>query len=399
MIYLLIIVLLFYFAVLHDIKKVSYKKNEHLNLIFVIFFLLAGLRHGIGGDTYQFRIFWDLLPSWNNATWEELTSYRYEMGWVLLSFVLKSIFGSFVSLQILLSLLLNIGIFKIVKRYSPYPFIVLLLFFLSIDQFFHIECTFMRQAYAVAIFLIFGFENLMHRKYIKYFFVIVLCSFMHFSALSLSILPLFWAINWENKRNIRKFIVFVICFLVIILIAFNYTPLSQIKAILRFQQAMENAGEKVESNELIRFFNVNFYLIFYVLIIFWGSIKFKFNIPFKGAVYFTIFIMLLAPYVGDFMRLMFFIIILIDISLSIVIAKFARKNSLLFLISIIFFFIGSNILNFQRYSNKDNMIFIYPYYSWFEEEPQSHKNYFRQRINDNYTISHQIYDFNKMKNN
>ena len=81
------------------------------------------------------------------------------------------------------------------------------------------------------------------------------------------------------------------------------------------------------------------------------------------------------------------------------IAKFARKSSLLFLISIILFFIGSNILNFQRYSNKDNMIFIYPYYSWFEEEPQSHKNYFRQRINDNYTISHQIYDFNKMKNN
>lgn len=394
MIYLLIIVLLFYFAVLHDIKNISYKKNEHLNIIFVIFFLLAGLRHGIGGDTYQFRIFWDLLPSWSNATWKELTSYRYEMGWVLLSFVLKSIFGSFVFHQILLSLLLNIGIFKIVKRYSPYPFIVLLLFFLSIDQFFHIECNFMRQAYAVAIFLLFGFDNLIKRKYIRYYIVIILCTFMHFSALALAILPLFWAINWENKKSIRRFIIIIICFFFILLIAFNYTPLTQVKAIFRFQQAMENAGNEVESNELVRFFNVNFYLIFYTLIIFWGSKRFNFKIPFKEAVYFSIFIMLLAPYVGDFMRLIFFVIILIDISLSIVIVKFSRKNSLLFLICIILFFVGSNILNFQRYGNKDNMMFIYPYYSWFEEEPSSHKNYFWQRMNDNFTIPYQIYNFN-----
>lgn len=395
MIYIFIIILLTYYAILHDIKGINKNKKQHLNVVFVIFFLLAGLRHGIGGDTYQFRIFWDLLPSWENVTWEELTSYRYEIGWVLLSFLLKSIFGSFVSLQILLSLLLNMGIFKILKKYCPYPFIVLLIFFTSIDQFFHIECTFMRQAYAVAIFLLFGFEHLINRKYTKYFFVIILCTFLHFSSLALVILPLFWSINWENKKNIRRFIIMAIYFFLITFILLNYTSLSQIKTLLRFQQAIGSASDKIEENELIRFFNVNYYLIFYVGFILWGYKKFGLSIPFKGGLYFTILIMILAPYVGDFMRLIFFIIVLIDISISIIIAKFSRKNSLRFLTCMILFFTIPNILNFQRYTKKDNIFFIYPYYSWFEEEPKSHKDYFRQRINDNYTISHQIYDYNK----
>lgn len=395
MIYLCIIVLLFYYAIEHDIKGTKHNKDIHFKTVFWIFFLLAGLRHGIGGDTYQFRIFWDLLPTWENATWDKLTCYRYDMGWVLLCFVIKSLLGSFVFLQLLLSWILNVGIFKVVKRYCHYPFVVLLLFFLSIDQFFHIECTFMRQAYAVAIFLAFGLKYLENRQYIKYILIIAICGLMHFSSVALIILPVFWNINWTNSRSRRKFLYTMIIFAVMIFVAFNYTPLSNIKGLLRFQEALENAGSHVESNELIRFFNVNYYLIIYYALIIWGHKRYNFSIPFKGAIYFGILIMLLAPYIGDFMRLIFFIIILIDISLSIIIVRISQKNVLIFTTCIILFTIGSNILNFQRYFDKENMLFIYPYYSWFEDEPQSHKKYFNKRINDGYTIPFQIYDANK----
>lgn len=393
MIYSFIIVLLVYYTIIHDIKGISANKGLHYHIMFWIFFLLAGLRHGIGGDTYQFRIFWDLLPSWNTVSWENLTCFRYEMGWVILCFVLKSIFGSFVSLQLLLSWILNIGIFKVVKRYSPYPFLVLLLFFVSIDQFFHIECTFMRQAYAVAIFLAWGLEYLNERKYIKYLIVIAICTSMHFSSVALAILPLFWNISWDNKSEKRRLIWTIITFAAITYIIFNHTPLVYFKALTRFQTALENSDKLVSDNEIIRFFNTNYYLIIYYVLILWGYNKYNFKIPFKGAIFFGVLVLLLSPYVGDFQRLMFFIIIFIDMPLATIIVRLSKKNILPFIACIALYTIGSNIDTFQRYSKKENMLFIYPYYSWFEEEPQSHKKYFTMRKNDGYTIFYQIYKY------
>lgn len=395
MTYIIIILLLLYYACIHDIKGIKAGKENHLRILFWIFFLLAGLRHGIGGDTYQFRIFWDLLPTWNHFTWAELTSYRYDMGWVLLSFVFKSLFGSFVSLQLLLSLILNIGIFKTVKKYAEYPFVVLLLFFLALEQYFHIECTFMRQAYAVAIFLTWGMEYLNSRKYIKYFITVGICGLFHFSSLALVVLPLFWNMSLSSAKARKRFAVSVLVFASLAYVAFNYTAFSAIRGLARLQNDIENAGSKVESNELVRMFNQSYFLVAYLFVIVWGHRKYNFNIPFKGAVLFSVFLVFLAPYVGDLLRLVFFVSILIDLSLSIIVAKFAKGNGILFLLAIILYTIGSNIHTFQRYSNKDISFHLYPYYSWFEEEPPSHLRYYQMRYNDGYTVSLEIYKYEK----
>lgn len=395
MTYIIIILILLYYAYLHDIKGVSAGKEKHLNILFWIFFLLAGLRHGIGGDTYQIRIFWDLLPTWDHFTWKELTSFRYDMGWVLLSFVLKSLFGSFVFLQLLLSLILNIGLFRVIRKYAKYPFVVLLLFFLALEQYFHIECTFMRQAYGVAIFLAWGLEYLNNRKYIKYFITIVICGLFHFSSLALVVLPLFWNMSLSSAKARKHFIIFVLVFAVLAYISFNYTFLSEIKGLARIQDDLENAGSKVETNELVRMFNQSYFLVAYLLVIAWGHRKYGFNIPFKGAVLFSVILVFLAPYVGDLLRLVFFVFICIDLSLSIIVVKYAKGRAVLFLFAILLYTIGSNIHTFQRYSNKEVSFHLYPYYSWFEEEPPSHNRYYRLRYNDGHTISHQIYKYEK----
>ena len=73
MIYLLILCILIHFAIFHDVNGNTRNRKLHFNIIFIAFFLLTGLRHGIGGDTYQFRIFWDLLPTFDSGKIEELT--------------------------------------------------------------------------------------------------------------------------------------------------------------------------------------------------------------------------------------------------------------------------------------------------------------------------------------
>ncbi len=397
MIYIVIIFFLLYCAIVHDVRGLVRRKKEHYYVLFWIFFLLAGLRHGIGGDTYQFRIFWDTLPTFDNFSWDKLTVYRYEFGWVFLSFVMKSIFGSFVSLQLLLAWIFNIGLFKIIYKYSNYPFMVLLLFFIAGDQYFHIELTFMRQAYAVAIFLLWGVKFLNSRKYLKYFITITICGLMHFSSVALFVLPLFWNMNLENRKTRKHFLITVVSFAVLVYIALNFTPLAELKGLIRLLEALNNVGEKVEDNELVRFFNTSYAYVAYYLVILCGAKHFHLYIPFKGALFFGMFVIIISPYVGDFQRLMFFIIIFIDISLANIIARFSRHKMPLFLVSIISFFIGSNILFYQRYTDKEQTLFLYPYYSWFEEEPSSHHKYFRERLMDGWTVSHQIYDYNKIK--
>lgn len=185
MIYLIIILMLLFFAFVHDLNRVQKNKHIHLKIVFWIFFLLSGLRHGIGGDTYQYRVFGDLLPEFPNVTWDDLTQYRYEIGWVLLCLIVKSVFGSFVFLQLIISWLLNRGILKIVEKYSEYPFLTLLLFFISGEQYFYMEFEFCRQAVSVGLFLIWGGEFLNKRQYGKYTLIIIVCTMFHFASFCL----------------------------------------------------------------------------------------------------------------------------------------------------------------------------------------------------------------------
>lgn len=395
MIYLLILCILIHFAIFHDVNGNTRNRKLHFNIIFIAFFLLTGLRHGIGGDTYQFRIFWDLLPTFDSGKIEELTLFRYDIGWIFLCYCMKSIFGSFVFLQLLVSFFLNKGIIKIVERYSRYPFATLLLFYLAGDQFYHIEMTFMRQSVSVAIFLNWGIGYLENRKNIQYIATVIVASLMHFSAAFLIVLPFFWNIDLSSRKKRKRIIWSLVLFFCLSLILYNSLPFVFYRALERLGN--DAASINVSDNEFVRVFNTIYQYIAYFLVIVVGHAKLKKDIPVKGIFILSIFIAIIAPYAGDTMRLFFFVIIFVDMMMTNVIVPFSFRNKCLFLTYIVAYIFVSNILIYQRYASPANTFMIYPYYSWLEEEPLSHKRYFRERINDGYTISHQIYDYDKVQ--
>src|SRR5574344_1375 len=391
MIYIVIIILLIYYAIVHDVNGISKNARNHYRIAFWMFFLLAGLRHGMGGDTYQYRIFWETLPTFNNVTWEKLTCYRYDMGWVLLSFVMKSIFVSFVSLQILLSLILNLGIFRTVKKFSRYPFIVILVFFIVGEQYFNIEFVFMRQAYSVAIFLLWGIDCLYEHKYVKYMFVVLLCGLMHSSAYILIILPILFNMNYSMK-SIKRLVLYSFNLFLLLWGLSNIYELSNLFFVLRFINSIDDQDHHFENGIVTEFLHLNYAYLIYYLIIFCGYLFYRIRPMFVWALAFGLLVLALAPYVGDFQRIMFCIVILIDISIAPIIYKLAKRNALLFISVTIGIFLSINILFYQRYSDKESTLFLYPYYSWFEDEPQSHRDYYIQRRNDGATLNRQIYN-------
>lgn len=368
-----------------------------MKILFWIFFLITGLRHGIGGDTYQFRIFWDLLPSLDKVTWEELNSFRYDKGWVLLCFIIKSIFGSFVFLQLFISYVFNKGLFKIVEKYSNYPFFVILLFFISGEQYYHIECTFLRQCLAVGIFLNWGVEYLERRNYFKYTIVVIFCTLCHFSGLVIAFFPFVWYLDLKDKYVMKKVLLSFVVLAVLVVIIMNTSVMGEIRALARFADSFENMDNLVESNELIRFINSAHYNLFFLFFVFIGLIKYKIDNHFQGAVIILLFVCALAPYIGDLGRIQYYIIIFIDIFIAELFVFFTKKNKANLLIFISIYIVCTNLLIYRRYSDPNHSFMLYPYYCWFEEEPRSHKLYMNERYSDGYTISHQIYNWEKYR--
>ena len=393
MIYIFIAIIILYYTYIHDIKKVYKNKKIHLKFLILILFFLTGLRHGNGGDTYQYRIFWELLPTFKDGTWKELTSYRYEMGWVLTSFIIKSTLGSFVYYQLLISALINIGLYKILKKYAKYPFATMLLFFIAGEQFFWIEFEFMRQTVSVGIFLIWGVKYLEERKIFKYLITICICVLFHFSSAFLFIFPFFWYIDFNNRKTRRRIAIALPLFLLLTIIIFNYLPTGMSHAFDRFESGLDNM--KLENSKVTRLFHVLYYKVFYYTIILIGWLIYKVKIKFQGALLIGVLICIIQPYITGTGRLMFFLFIIIDIALADVFIRISNRNADMFICLIIVYIITSNILFYRRYSDPHNTFFLYPYYSWFEEEPVSHKREFTYRKTVENTIEYQIYDKHK----
>lgn len=380
---------MFFYAYIHDIRGVKINKKGHLILLFLVFFLFTGLRHGNGGDTYQYRIFWDLLPTINKITWDELTSYRYEIGWVLASCLVKSIFGSFVFYQLLISALLNLGLYRVVSRYSKYPFLTLLLFYVAGEQFFWIEFEFMRQSASAAIFFLFSFKYLEEQKYIKYFISVIVCVLFHFASAFLFIFPFFWHVDYSDRKKRKKMFIALMVFFILSLISYNLAPFVLLRAYDRFANGLDDLA--IEGNELIRIIHVLYYYIVYYFLILWGIVTLKIGTNFNGALFIGLIICIIGPYTTDALRLMFFIIIFIDMVLAEIIVRITSKNLVVFICGVIMFAVVSNLNFYRRYSKPESSLFLYPYYSWFEDEPKSHRDEFQKRYTDGFTIPLQIY--------
>jgi hypothetical protein len=162
----------------------------------ISFILLAGLRYHIGIDSLRYEQWFNNdLPTINHFSFNSY--YGYEPLFVLLSSLIKTLFGGWIFAQIIFAFIINVIIFRYIKKYTRYIFTAVLIYFIS--WFFDYNCETIRQSLAVAVFLM-SIRFLEHKKYVKYYIFAIIAFLFHYSSIVVFIIPLIlkFRINWVS---------------------------------------------------------------------------------------------------------------------------------------------------------------------------------------------------------
>lgn len=129
MYFFVLAVLLFNTIRNESFKRQCFNKTAYWFEFFLLF-LVSGLRYRIGLDT-TVSYAEDFLYYPTHI--KDIFHYDYESdpGWVLLNVFCKAIWNDFVLVQLVQSCFVNGVIFWFVKKYSPRPFLTILLYFLT----------------------------------------------------------------------------------------------------------------------------------------------------------------------------------------------------------------------------------------------------------------------------
>ena len=198
MIYFIIIFFLGTLATLFDFGNVRGGKKIMKIISWLVLVLLFGLRYRVGGDTLNYMLSYESLPTFSQLFSEGMDLGRYQPFWQLLCATAKLISSDFVVLQIIHAVIVNTIIFRFIDQNTRYFFTGVLVYFMFYGLHFNMEI--LRESLAVAIFLL-SLKSFTKRRWLRYYLLVVLAFLVHYSAIILFVLPLFKGLK-VNLRNV-----------------------------------------------------------------------------------------------------------------------------------------------------------------------------------------------------
>ena len=233
-----------------------------LKIAFIFLFLFLAFRYDFGND-YQ-----GYLNNYMVLGGVDDTEFYYrvnELGWVYLNFFFKTLFGppGFHLMVAAVSGFNCTVAYRFFKKYVPKPYyaLAMLLFVLEPNNILVLSSA-MRQSIAVSFFLI-SIDFLLVKKYLKYFFCILLGSLFHTTILVFIPLVLVNLFKWRIK------FIYILLFyvLVFILITKSNELFSQLDLLLSLNeseyQSYTSDGQEVQHAGLG--FILSLFLFFVVL--------------------------------------------------------------------------------------------------------------------------------------
>lgn len=211
--------------VLKRSETISGVEVERYSVLFAVVLIMplvifAGLRTKAFGDTAAYIQSYNSLPTDFSELQNKLSSNVKDAGFVVLSFVLKNIFGDSVKLYLLtFSFIQGIIISLFYRKYSTSFIFSVFLFVASTD---YIAWMFngVRQFLAVTI-IIAATPFLIRKKYVPYILVVLLAATMHQSALL--VIPIAFIV--QGKVWNKKTLLFVALVLLSIVFLNEFTSL------------------------------------------------------------------------------------------------------------------------------------------------------------------------------
>lgn len=186
MIYCAILFLLVCLSFQYDINGTKKGRDIWYGIMLMAFILVAGLRWRIGIDTpaYLYR-FYHEYPPIDHFSWED-----YPVGkdpfFILINSFVKTIGGRFYLVQLIQATIVNVLIFKFIKKHSKYIFTCL--FFYAITCYTTYNMEIMRGGLSIVICL-FANDYVLEKKWVKAYLLYILALMFHVQTLLLFFLP------------------------------------------------------------------------------------------------------------------------------------------------------------------------------------------------------------------
>ena len=210
MVYLITIIFLCVFIFVFDLGNGSKKNADTCYKLMLFWFIaLSGFAYNVGSDTVAY------MEEYEVAKWSYIHNLRdflefensRQPGWLLLEFICRSISSNFVFFKLIIAGFCNWAVFRFIKKHSSFPFIAVLFYGLVFAL--HLNFNALRQFIAVGFFLI-GYDFLIERKWLKYYFFVFLAYMFHSSALICIFFPLLFPLKLNKIRVVLLSIVFLI---------------------------------------------------------------------------------------------------------------------------------------------------------------------------------------------
>lgn len=188
MIYLIVLILLLFLSFRYDIQEKTKNFDFWYRFVLLVFILIAGLRWRLGYDTPNYlESFYYRYPTLGKFSFTD-----YGIGkdpfFVLINSVVKTLGGRFFVVQLIQSSIVNVLIFKYIKKHSRYVFTCILLYFVCFYYDYNMEI--MRASISVVICL-FAYDYLLDKKWLKGYLLLCLALMFHMQTIVMFVLPIF----------------------------------------------------------------------------------------------------------------------------------------------------------------------------------------------------------------
>lgn len=219
MIYFILFLILLLGCLFFDNKRNHKGGGKYLYFEYFVIVLVFGLRYKVGGDTINYFYYFENWPNLEELFNHGYISNRFNIGWIFLSSLCKSIYDDFFVLQIVQALVVNAAFFSFFKKYTSNIYISIFLYGLMYMITFNTEL--MRASLAVSIFLL-GFSTYLNKQWFKYYILAFIAMLFHNEAIIMFILPLCTLLSKIKTHSLNLLILY--CVSVFSVVFLNFVP-------------------------------------------------------------------------------------------------------------------------------------------------------------------------------
>lgn len=198
MIYLVVLFLLLLLSFIYDINGKVKNRDFWYNTMLVVFILIAGLRWRLGVDTPNYLgSFYHVYPTIDNFSFSDYGIAKSPL-YVLINSVVKTLGGRFYVVQLIHATIVNVLIFKYIKKHTAY--IYTSVFFYALFAYTSYNMEIMRGSLSIVICL-FSNDFILEKKWVKGYSLLVLALLFHPQTLVLFLMPILFFLRL-NKTGI-----------------------------------------------------------------------------------------------------------------------------------------------------------------------------------------------------